>query len=572
MTAGGTLTGAPLDKTLDWHTIDWRKVERNVRRLQARIVKAIQEGRWGKVKALQRLLTRSFSGQALAVKRVTENKGKRTPGVDGKIWDTPTKKGKGVKSLRQHGYRAQPLRRVYIRKSNGKKRPLGIPTIKDRAMQALYKLALDPIAETTGDPNSYGFRKARSAADAIEQCFICLSRKDSSRYILEGDIKGCFDNINHDWVLDNIPLEKPVLRQWLKSGFIESGVFYDTESGTPQGGIISPVIANKVLDGLEWILRKCYPKRYRYKGKPAKVHFIRYADDFIIVCSSRELLELEIKPLVEAFMAERGLELSAEKTKLTHIEDGFDFLGQVIRKYGQKLLTRPSLKSFKRITEKIQSSIKRFRSITAGKLIRVLNPMIRGWVNYHRHGASKETFKKLDDLIFSWIWRWARRRHDNKSAAWVKKRYYRADKKRSWNFFGTIDKKDGSKKTVYLIHAVDTPIVRHVKIKGEANPYDPEWETYFERRLDRKMAAKFDGHWQRLSLWREQDGRCPVCDQKITEDTGWHTHHLVWRSKGGRDTMDNLVLLHPNCHEQVHSRKLTVVKPRPVTKRASAKA
>src|SRR6266566_2337617 len=232
--------GASFHGVTDWHAIDWRAVNTNVRRLQARIVKATKEKRWGKVKALQRLLTHSFSGKALAVRRVTENQGKNTPGVDKITWNTPQKKINAVYSLRQRGYHPQPLRRIYIPKKNGKKRPLGIPVMKCRAMQALYLLALEPVAETTADPNSYGFRPQRSTADAIEQCFTALGKARSPQWILEGDIKGCFDAISHAWLLAHIPMDKTMLKKWLKAGYMEKHVLYPTEEGTPQGGIITP--------------------------------------------------------------------------------------------------------------------------------------------------------------------------------------------------------------------------------------------------------------------------------------------------------------------------------------------
>ena len=297
MAAVATPAGAVSHIRVDWHAIDWQKVNSNVRRLQARIVKATQVGRWGKVKALQHLLTHSFSGKALAVRRVTENGGKRTPGVDGETWSTPEEKARGIHELRRRSYKAQPLRRVYIPKSNGKMRPLGIPTMRDRAMQALYLLALDPIAETTADPNSYGFRKERSPADAIEQCHTVLNVRRGARWILEGDIKSCFDRISHNWLLVNVPMDKTILQQWLKAGFIEGSVLYPTGEGTPQGGICSPVLANIALDGLERRLREKYPKATS-KSRKAKVNLVRYADDFIITGSSRELLENEVKPLV----------------------------------------------------------------------------------------------------------------------------------------------------------------------------------------------------------------------------------------------------------------------------------
>jgi RNA-directed DNA polymerase len=340
--------GAASHETNDWQAIDWRQVNRTVRRLQARIVKATQEGRWGKVRALQHLLTRSFSGKVTAVRRVTENKGKRTPGVDGVTWKTPNQKIAATSLLRKRGYRPAPLRRVYILKSDGKRRrPLSIPTMRDRAMQALYLLALDPIAETMADSNSYGFRLSRAPVDAIEQCFIALAKGMSPQWVLEGDIRACFDEISHPWLLAHIPMDKEILSKWLKAGFVEDHQLYPTKAGTPQGAICSPVMANMALDGLQTCLRSAFP-RYVWNGRKTvcpKVNFIRFADDFVITGASKALLENEVKPLVEAFLRDRGLELSPEKTTITHIDDGFDCLGQTIRKYHGKLLIKPSDKS-----------------------------------------------------------------------------------------------------------------------------------------------------------------------------------------------------------------------------------
>ena len=395
-----SLTGASSHPDDEWHQIDWRKVHQNVRQLQARIVKAVQAGRWGKVKALQRLLTHSFSGHALAVRRVTENKGKWTPGVDGEIWDTPRKKAQANRRLRQHGYRAQPLRRVYIDKSSGNgKRPLGIPCMIDRAFQMLYKFALDPIAETTGDPNSYGFRLGRSTADAIGQCFLNLSRKTSAEWILEADLRACFDTISHKWLLDNIPMERRMLEKWLKAGVIDRQVFQPTRAGAPQGSPISPVIANLTLDGMERFLREKLPRKTA-DGMSLKVNLTRFADDFIVTGTSREILEQQVIPLLERFLGERGLELSREKTRITHIEQGFDFLGQNVRKYTGKLLIKPSQKNIKAFLTKVRAIIKANKQATAGNLITQLNPIIRGWAHYHRHVVSKKVFSRVDSEIF----------------------------------------------------------------------------------------------------------------------------------------------------------------------------
>jgi RNA-directed DNA polymerase len=546
---------------IDWHAIDWHKVNKTVKQLQARIVKATQEGKWNKVKTLQHLLTHSFSGKALAVRRVTENQGKNTPGVNKEIWNTPGKKAAAILSLKQRGYKPQPLLRKYIPKTNGKKRPLGIPTVKDRAMQALYLLALDPVAETKGDPNSYGFRSQRSTADAIEACFADLAKKNSAQWILEGDIKSCFDRISHDWLLANIPIDKAMLRKWLKAGFMEEGMLYATEEGTPQGGIISPVLANMTLDGLERELSVKFPRTKT--GNTPKVNLVRYADDFIITAKSKELLEEEVLPLVRNFMTRRGLELSPDKTRITHIEDGFDFLGQNIRKYKGKFIIKPSKKNLKAVLDKIRKEVKANRTTTAGYLITQLNPIIRGWANYHQHICSTDTFHYMDFALFKLLWQWAKRRHPEKGARWIKRKYFASVGNRNWIFTGEIHSSTGKTKKVYLRVASHTQIKRHAKIKGDANPHDPTWESYFEHRIGIKAANNLQGRAKLLSLWRSQNGICPVCNTKITEITGWHSHHIVWKSKGGNDTLANRVLLHPNCHNQVHRQKLTVVKPRP---------
>jgi RNA-directed DNA polymerase len=562
------VAGAASHDILDWHAIDWRQVNQTVRRLQTRIVKAIQDGRWGRVRALQHLLTHSFSAKALAVRRVTENQGKRTPGVDQVTWDTPAQKATAITTLRQRGYRAQPLRRVYIAKSNGKRRGLGIPTMRDRAIQALYLLALDPIAETRADPNSYGFRTHRAPADAIEQCFTVLAKKASPQWVLEGDIRACFDEISHSWLLAHVPMDKAMLRKWLKAGYMERNVLHPTEAGTPQGGICSPVIANLALDGLEARLRTAFPRKVwnGYTQVSPKVNLIRLADDFVITGATKALLEDEAKPLVEAFLRERGLTLSPEKTVITHITEGFDFLGQHIRKYHGKLLIKPSAKSIKTVLRNVRSVIKGNKSAAAGTLICHLNPIIRGWAMYHRHVVSSKTFQSVDHAIFQALWRWAKRRHSNKGARWVKARYFRTIGDRHWVFSGEVRGPKGQPQAVRLFTAHSLPITRHTKINSEVNPYDPQWELYLETRLGRRMAASLKGRRTLLNLWKRQHGRCPRCGEAITPTTGWHNHHQVWRSHGGSDTADNRVLLHPTCHNQVHHARGSTCVPHPVTR------
>lgn len=540
-----------------WHAINWQQVHQQVRGLQVRIAKATKEGQWRKVKTLQRLLTRSFSARALAVKRVTENQGKNTPGVDGESWGTPDAKWQAISRLTRKGYKPKPLRRVYIPKANGKRRPLGIPTMLDRAMQALYLYALEPVSETTADRNSYGFRPKRSTADAIEQVFICLSRKNSAQWVLEGDIKGCFDNISHDWLLSNVLLDKAVLKKWLKAGYMESNRLNPTEAGTPQGGIISPVLANLALDGLEQVLESHFGVKNTKKSYKHKVNYVRYADDFIITGISKELLENEVKPIVEAFMAERGLSLSKEKTTITHIADGFDFLGQNVRKYNGKLLIKPSRKNMRAVLDKIRSIVKNNKTVATHVLITKLNPVLRGWANYHRGVVAKETFNYVDYRVWKLLWQWCRRRHQNRHKRWIKKKYFKTVGNRNWVFRAPIPDSD---RNTSLIYTNDVPIKRHTKIKSEANLFDPEWELYFEQRLARRWKETLAGRKKLLSLWFNQNKRCLICDKPITFETWWNIHHIVEKCDGGSDLLNNLVLLHPNCHRQLHSLGFAVQK------------
>jgi len=554
--AGSAPSGVPQH----WHDIDWCRVQQNVRAMQIRIAKACREGNWRRVKALQRMLTRSRSARYLAIRRVTENQGKRTAGVDRVLWDTPDAKWKAANGLKRHGYKPRPLRRVFIPKSNGKERPLGIPTMTDRAMQALYLLALAPIAETTGDPNSYGFRIERCTADAMGQLFVCLSKKVSAQWVLEADIKGCFDYINHDWLIANVPTDKEILRKWLKAGVIHKGQLQATDAGTPQGGIISPTLANLVLDGLESQLKQHLGVT---KAKKLKINVVRYADDFVITGSSKEMLENEIKPWVEQFLAVRGLQLSPEKTHVIHIDEGFDFLGWNFRKYNGKLLIKPSKKNVLTFYRKVKDVIDSNKMATQHYLIGLLNPILKGWALYHQPVVAKQSYSRLDHVLFRAIWRWAKRRHPKKSLEWVKKKYFRTRESRGWVFATTVVEENGNIRTVELYSLASTPIERHKKVSGEYNPFDPSMEEMGEKLRMARMLNKLKYRKQILSLFQSQKGLCPLCNGSITKVTGWHDHHIVHRSQGGRDTLDNRVLLHPVCHQQLHSRGLTVNKPAP---------
>lgn len=459
--------------------------------LQVRIAKATREGRWGKVQALPHRLTRSHSGKMLAVKRVTENRGKRTPGVDGRIGSDPAAKWKGMQSMQHRGYRAMPLRRIYIPKRNGKRRPPGIPCMRCRAMQALWKLALEPVAESSADSNSYGFRPERATADAIEQCFITLAKRRSPEWVLEGDIRGCFDNISHPWLLEHIPMDKRILRRWLQAGYIDEGTRFESTAGTPQGGMISPVIANRALDGLEAAVYASVGST-RHARSQSQLNVIRYADDFVVTGLSKEVLESQVLPAVRQFMAVRGLELSEEKTRITHIVRGFDFLGQNVRKYDGQLLIKPAKKSVKSLLDRAREMVKGNASVTQQVLIHKLNPVIRGWAMYHRHVVAKATFSWIDSHIWQRLWKWARRRHPTKGAWWVKRKYFHADGHRSWEF-ATKSQVDGNAQRLRLFRAMTVPIQRHVKVQASANPFDPAWMSYFARRRTAKRSGALFG-------------------------------------------------------------------------------
>ena len=486
-----------------WHSISWKVAQRHVVRLQRRIAKAFREGKMNKVKCLQRILTRSHYAHFLAVRRVTSSKGGRTPGVDQVLWNTPTRKWLAVLDLKRvhfkNHYKALPLRRVYIPKKNGKRRPLGIPVLLDRACQALYALALEPISESSADPDSYGFRRFRSTADAIEQVFICLSTKNSAQWILEGDIKACFDGISHQWLQDNIPIEGYFLNQWLKAGFIDQHKLFPTVEGTPQGGVISPSLCNMALDGLQAQI-KSVAKRHH------KVNFIRYADDFVVTCDDKDFITSHILPVIKSFLAQRGLMLSEEKTKITHIDEGFDFLGQNVRKYNGKLLIKPSKGAIKSLLTKVRDISRECRGHNAEVLVRRLNPVLRGWANYHRHVASKATFSYVDYHVHRAILGWAKRTHPKKGLKWIYQKYFHRSAPERGAIFTAKIKVDGNAEWKPLYKVASTKIVRRVKIRKGANPFDPTQTSYFAIRKKHKGVRDSGNSWKRHKQENEKPG------------------------------------------------------------------
>ena len=530
--------------TTAWHRINWGACHRRVRSLQRRIVQVVQTGAWRKVKRLSYLLVHAFAVRALAVKRVTEHPGTKTPGGEGSLWDTPEKKAAAVAPIgRWRGYRPAPLKRIYLPKNNGQQRPRSIPTLGDRARQAVYLQALQPIAETTGDQHSYGCRPKRRGAEAIDQCFKVLRQKTSAAWILAGDIQGFFDNIRFSWLEQHLPMNKRVLSKWLRSGFVDRGAQLPTTAGVPQGGIISPVISNMVLDGLEAIVQGG-----NWHRRVHNINYVRWADDFIVTANSRQVFEETVLPRINAFLAARGVRRSPTKTVITPISQGFDFLGQTLRKYARpqgkpaKLQMTPSKTRIQALKGRVKALCKQSAGSTPAQLIGTLTPVLRGWANYHRHVICGTTFAQLDSFVWRRLCRWAKRRHPNKTGRWIAARYFPHDLGQSWRFTDP----DTGTRILRMQEAVKPP--RHLKVKGAANPFDPSWEAYFQHR-DRQLTLHASSPG-RANILRQQHGLCPVCRQVIPCEEALELHHRDGHQQHHR--LVNLVLLHPTCHRQVH--------------------
>lgn len=543
------------EKPTDWNTINWKKTNRSVRNLRHRIFRATQEGNLKKVRSLQKLMLKSYSNRLVSVRRVTQmNAGKNTPGVDKLVIKTPAARGKMVDALANYTlWKAKPARRVYIPKKNKKRRPLGIPVVVDRCLQALVKNALEPAWEAKFEGISYGFRPGRSGQDAIGKIYQLARPNKTKKWVLDADIKGAFDNISHEYLLKTIGRVPgyELIKQWLKAGYVDESVFYQTEAGTPQGGIISPLLANIALHGMENAIGVKYNNQGQIIGKRAVV---RYADDFVCFCEAKEDAE-QVQQILVEWLKERGLTLSEEKTRIVHLTEGFDFLGFNIRQYpapqtsrsGWKLLIKPSKESVQKVQKKLKDLWLRAHGNSVQTVLRKLNPIIRGWANYFRTVVASEIFQSLDQWMSCRAERYTKRMHPKKSKDWRQHTYwgrFQLDRLDHW-VFG--DKQTGQ----YLLKFSWFPIQRHPLVKGTASPDDPRLSEYWNQRLA-KPAKDLTLSRQKIAL--RQKGRCLECFESLFNGEEIHIHHMLPRSFGGNNSYSNLVFVHLLCHQQIHAK------------------
>jgi len=552
---------------VEWRSIDWRKLEKRVYKLQKRIYRASNRGDIKALRKLQKMLMKSWSAKALAVRRVTQdNQGKKTAGVDGVKSLSPKQRLDLVNKLHL-GTKARPTRRVWIPKpGTEEKRPLGIPTMNDRALQALVKLALEPEWEARFESNSYGFRPGRSCHDAVAAIFLAIRYK--AKYVLDADIAKCFDRIDQRKLLHKLntfPTMRRQIKSWLKAGVMDGLELSPTSEGTPQGGVISPLLANIALHGMEHRIKE-YVGSLKYldkiKGNRIKsVSLIRYADDFVILHKDLTVVQ-GCQKIISDWLKDMGLELKPSKTRLAHtlnpVEDekpGFNFLGFNIRQFsvgkyhsgkstqgellGFKTIITPSKEKVKVHYDKIADVISRHKAAPQAALIRHLNPIIRGWSNYYSTVVSKVTYADLDHLMYRKLRAWAKRRHPKMNSEKVVKKYWMTIGDENWVF---ATKKENN--PLRLFDHVNTPIVRHVKIKGESSPYDGNLVYWSKRKGDNpEMPTRV------ATLIKKQKGKCAQCNLHFREEDVMEIDHVIPKSRGGKDKYDNWQLLHRHCHD-----------------------
>ncbi len=538
----------------NWHSVNWQKTNRVVKNLRRRIFKATRNENWKTVRNLQRLLMKSYSNLLLAVRRCTQqNQGKKTPGIDGLVILNPQGRGILVDTLNKFiPWKPIPTKRVYIPKANGKKRPLGIPSLIDRCLQAIVKNALEPCWEAQFERSSYGFRPGRSTHDAIEKIFRGIRPNGKKKWVIDADIKGCFDNIDHQHLmkaLGNFPARK-LIHQWLKAGYVDKNTFNQTEAGTPQGGLISPLLANIALHGMEQTLGIRYDRRGQITSNRI---VIRYADDFVCLCETKEDAQVVINHLNQ-WLKTRGLELNEEKTKIVHINKGFDFLGFNVRHYedktsksGYKLLIKPNKQAIKDLKLKIKQVWLKHSSCNVKTIIAKLNPIIRGWANHYKIGVSRKVFESLDAWMHKRARRYAKRMHPKKNETWRKERYFgrfNLERNDKW-VFGDFNS------GIHLLKFSWFKIKRHVLVPGLSSPDDPNPEIQQWFRDKRKRESQnYKSSEQKLA--KNQNYVCPKCKESLFNGEQLHIHHIIPKSIGGKDTYNNLQLVHLFCHQQIH--------------------